>query len=68
MHDDLWMHIISCEFVYGGVSTSATFKSRHININWILPWGIEMLVLFINKRVSRLHAHGWNGKMQVHKK
>jgi hypothetical protein len=51
MHDNLWMHTISCyKFVNGGALTSATFKPRHISINWVLPWGIETLVLFGNKK------------------
>ncbi len=40
-----------CRFVDGGVLMNATFKPGHISINWVLPWGIEMLVFFGNKRV-----------------
>jgi hypothetical protein len=39
--------------VDGGVSMNATFKLKHTHINWVLPWGIELLVFFGNKRVSR---------------
>jgi hypothetical protein len=31
---------------------NATFKPRHTNIHWILPWGIETLVHFENKATS----------------
>jgi hypothetical protein len=55
MHENLWMHIISCcIFVDGGVSMSATFKPGYTNIKWVLPWGIETLVLFGYKKASRL--------------
>ncbi len=46
--------VFCCRSMDGGASTSATFNARHTNINWILPWGIAMLVLFGNKRVLRL--------------
>ncbi len=35
-----------CRFVDGGASTSVTFKPGHININWVLPWGIENIGSF----------------------
>ncbi len=38
----------------GEAFTNATFKPWHISINWILPWGIETLVLFGNKVALRL--------------
>ncbi len=48
-------YCVSCyKFVNGGASTSATFKPGHTSIDWILPWGIETIVLFGNKRASRL--------------
>jgi len=43
-----------CRLVDGGALMSATFKLDHTSINWILPWGIEMLVFFGNKGASRL--------------
>jgi hypothetical protein len=46
--------VFCCRFVDGWALTSATFKLRHTSINWVLPWGIEILVLFENKRASRL--------------
>jgi len=55
-----WTHIWvlqgigSASFVDGGASMNATFKPGHTSINWVLPWGIEMLVLFGNKRALRL--------------
>ncbi len=45
--------VFCCKFVDGGVSMNATFKLKHTHINWVLPWGIELLVFFGNKRVSR---------------
>jgi len=54
LQDNLGMHIVFCRFVDGGASTSATFKLGHTNINWVLPWGIGMLVFFGNKGASRL--------------
>jgi hypothetical protein len=41
-------------FVNGGASTSTTFKLGDTNIYGILPWVIETLVFFGNKRVLRL--------------
>ncbi len=38
--------VFCCRFMDGGASTSATFKPRHININWVLPWGIENIGSF----------------------
>jgi hypothetical protein len=65
LHDNLWMHIISYyRFVDGVASTSATFKLRHTNINWVLPWGIEMLVFFGNKKDSRLT--NWLVSVETH--
>jgi hypothetical protein len=47
-------YCVSCyKFVNGGASTSATFKPGHTSIHSVLPWGIETLVLFGNKRASR---------------
>jgi hypothetical protein len=55
LQNNLKMHIVCCcRFVDGGASTSATFKPRHTSINLVLPWGIETLFLFRNKRASRL--------------
>jgi hypothetical protein len=65
MHDNLWMHTISCyRFVDGGVSTSATFKPWHTNINWVLPRGIETLVFFGNKKASR--STNWLVSVEIH--
>jgi len=46
--------VFYCRFVNGGALTSAIFKLGHTSINWVLPWGIENLVLFENKRTLRL--------------
>ncbi len=67
MQDNLWMHTISCcRFVDGGASTNATFKPGRTNINWVLPWGIEMLVIFGNKRASKLT--NWLVSVETHDK
>jgi hypothetical protein len=50
--------------VDGGASMNATFKPRHTSINWILPWGIETLVLFGNKGASRLA--NWLVSVETH--
>jgi hypothetical protein len=51
-------------FVDGGASISATFKPGHTNTNWILPWGIEMLVIFGNKGV--LKSTNWLVNVETH--
>jgi hypothetical protein len=45
--------VFYCRFVDGEALTSATFKLGHTNINLVLPWGIETLVFFGNKGVSK---------------
>jgi hypothetical protein len=64
MHNNLWIHIICCKFMDGGALMSATFKPKHTNINWVFPWGIETLVLFGNKRVSR--STNWLVSVEIH--
>jgi hypothetical protein len=65
LHDNLWIQIVYyCRFVDGGVSTSATFKPRHTNINWVLPWAIKTLVLFGNKMASR--STNWLVSAEIH--
>jgi hypothetical protein len=65
LHNNLWMHIVSCcKFVDGGVLMNATFKLGHTNINLVLPWGIETLVRFGNKRASRLT--NWLVSVETH--
>jgi hypothetical protein len=41
-------------FVDDGVLTNVAFKPKHTSIHWILPWGIEMLVVLGDKKVLRL--------------
>ncbi len=53
-----------CRFVDGGVLTSATFKPWHISINEVLPWGIEILVFFGNKKVSK--SSNWMFNVEIH--
>jgi hypothetical protein len=44
-----------CHRVVDGTnSMSVAFKPIHTNIHWILPWGIETLVVLREKRASRL--------------
>jgi hypothetical protein len=50
----------------GGVSTSGTLKLGHISINWVLPWDIEMLVLFGNKGAPKLVD--WLVSVETHNK
>jgi hypothetical protein len=65
LHNNLWMHIVSCcKFVDGGALMNATFKPGHTSINLVLPWGIETLVLFGNKRASRLT--NWLVSVETH--
>jgi hypothetical protein len=62
--------------VDGGALTSATFKPKHTNINWVLPQGIETLVIFGNKKALRsadwlvsvnIHNNGWKHYMHTAK-
>ncbi len=56
--------VFCCRFVDGGVLMSATFKLGHTSINRILPWGIENLVLFENKRALMLT--NWLVSVEIH--
>ncbi len=53
-----------CRLVDGAALMSATFKPKHTNINWASTWGIEMLVFFGNKRVSR--STDWLVNVEIH--
>jgi hypothetical protein len=46
-------YVSCCRFVDVGALISATFKPGHAIIHSILPWGIETLAFFGDKRASR---------------
>ncbi len=64
LSNPMWVLCILLLICGWWVSTSVTFKPRHTNINWILPWGIEMLVLFGNKGASR--SMNWLINVEIH--
>ncbi len=57
-----FMYMQSCchKVVNGVDSTSVAFKPRHTNIHWILPWGIETLVVLRDKRASRFANYSFS--------